>query len=223
MFGPPVSRHAVAIKAVVFDLGGVLIDLHSDRAGRELIQRHGLSRHSLARLTRSCFESYPRSVTELAILGKVETSTYLEAFLRECSVKDLERLRANRLSVIGHERKDVLTIVEQLRQAGLICCVLSNTIALHWERLGSAREYPCLALFDHVFASHLIGSAKPQKEAFGFVANALRVQMSECLLVDDTPLNVEKAKAVGWRGILFISTAQLRRDVSDLLQAPWNI
>jgi len=47
--------------------------------------------------------------------------------------------------------------------------------------------------------------------------------MSECLLVDDTPLNVEKAKAVGWRGILFISTAQLRRDVSDLLQAPWNI
>ena len=161
MFGPPVSRHAVAIKAVVFDLGGVLIDLHSDRAGRELIQRHGLSRHSLARLTRSCFESYPRSVTELAMLGKVETSTYLKAFLRECSVKDLERLRANRLSVIGRERKDVLTIVEQLRQAGLICCVLSNTIALHWERLGSAREYPCLALFDHVFASHLIGSAKP--------------------------------------------------------------
>ena len=95
------------------------------------------------------------------MLGKVETSTYLEAFLRECSVKDLERLRANRLSVIGRERKDVLTIVEQLRQAGLICCVLSNTIALHWERLGSAREYPCLALFDHVFASHLIGSAKP--------------------------------------------------------------
>jgi glucose-1-phosphatase len=223
MFGPPLSRHAVAIKAVVFDLGGVLIDLHSDRAGRELIQRYGLSPHSLARLTRSCFESYPRSVTELAMLGKVETSTYLEAFLSECSVKDPERLRANRLSIVGRERKDVLTIVEQLRQAGLICCVLSNTIALHWERLGSAREYPCLALFDHVFASHLIGSAKPQKGAFGFVANALKVQMSECLLVDDTPLNVESAKAVGWRGILFISTAQLRRDVSDLLQAPWNI
>jgi 2-haloacid dehalogenase len=74
-----------------------------------------------------------------------------------------------------------------------------------------------------MFLFPLIGSAKPQKEAFGFVANALRVQMSECLLVDDTPLNVEKAKAVGWRGILFIGTAQLRRDVSDLLQAPWNI
>ena len=29
-------------------------------------------------------------------------------------------------------------------------------------------------------------SAKPQKEAFSFVANALKLQMSECLLVDDT-------------------------------------
>ncbi len=124
------------------------------------------------------------------------------------------------LSVVGRERKDVLTIVEHLKEAGLKCCVLSNTIALHWERLGSAREYPCLGLFDHIFASHLIGCAKPEKEAFSFVANALKVQMPECLLVDDTPLNIETAKALGWRGILFSSTAQLQRDINDLLQAP---
>lgn len=217
MFDPPLSREAVAIKAVVFDLGGVLIDLHSDEAGRELVEQYGLSPDSFARLTRSCFESHPRSVTELAMLGKIDTSTYLKAFLEECGVKDLERLRTNRLSVVGRERRDVLTIVERLKQAGLKCCVLSNTIALHWERLGSAREYPSLCRFDHIFPSHLIGCAKPQKEAFWFVANALKVQMSECLLVDDTLLNVESAKAVGWRGILFTSTAQLRGDLDDLL------
>ena len=220
MFDPPLSLQAGETKAVVFDLGGVLIDLHSDEAGRELMEQYGLSPHSFARLTRSCFESHPRSVTELAMLGKIETSTYLEAFLRECSVKNLERLRANRLSVVGRERKDVLKIVGHLKQVGQKSCVLSNTIALHWERLGSVREYPWLALFDHIFASHLIGCAKPDKEAFSFVANALNVQMSECLLVDDTLLNVERAKTVGWRGILFTNTAQLQRDVSDLLQTP---
>lgn len=220
MFDTPLSRRTVATKAVAFDLGGVLIDLHSDEARRELIEQYGLSPHSFAQLTRSCFESHPRSVTELAMLGKIETSTYLEAFLRECSVKNPERLRANRLSVVGRQRKDVLTIVEHLKQAGLKCCVLSNTIALHWEKLGSAREYPCLGRFDHVFASHLIGCAKPEKEAFSFVANALKVEMSECLLVDDTPLNIKRAKALGWRGVLFTSTAQLQRDIGDLLQAP---
>jgi FMN phosphatase YigB (HAD superfamily) len=29
-------------KAVVFDLGGVLIDLHSEEAGRELLEKYGL-------------------------------------------------------------------------------------------------------------------------------------------------------------------------------------
>lgn len=152
------------------------------------------------------------------MVGTAGTSEYLDGFLRECSVKDLARLRANRLSVIGCERRAVFEIVGQLKQAGVIYCVLSNTIALHWERLAIAEMYPSLHLFDHIFASHLIGHAKPEAGAFRFVTSALEVQMAECLLVDDTPLNVEGAKAVGWRGILFKDAAQLQRDLSDVLE-----
>ena len=204
-------------KAVVFDLGGVLIDLHADEARRELIHKYGLLSHGFARLTRSSFESHPRSITELAMIGKVGTSEYLEAFLRECSVKDLEALRLNRLSVIGKERTNVFAIVEELKRAGLICCVLSNTVPLHWDKLRSATEYPSFALFEHLFASHLIKCAKPEKESFLFVARALNIQMSECLLVDDTPLNVDRAKAAGWQALLFRDAAQLKRDLNDLL------
>jgi hypothetical protein len=109
------NEHCTLTKAVVFDLGGVLIDLHSEEAGRELMQKYGLLPHRLANLTRSCFESRPRSITELAMIGKVGTPEYLEAFLRECSVKDLEGLRVNRLSVVGRERARVFAIVEQLK------------------------------------------------------------------------------------------------------------
>lgn len=182
------------IKAVVFDLGGVLIDLHADEARRELIERYGLLAQGFARLTRSSFQSHPRSITELAMTGKVGPSEYLEAFLGECTRKDLPGLSVNRLSVLGRERKNVFAIVEQLKQAGSRCCVLSNTIALHWEKLSSVSDYPSLGIFDHVFASHLIECAKPEKTAFSFVANALKIRMSECLLIDDTPLNVNS----GW-------------------------
>ncbi|HVF73295.1 MAG TPA: HAD-IA family hydrolase [Chthoniobacterales bacterium] len=207
------------IKAVIFDLGGVLIDLHAEAAKRELIRDFGLPSQRFARLTRSSFESDPRSITEMAMIGKAGTSDYLDAFLGNCSVKDLSGLRANRLSVVGKERPDVFAIVARLKQAGLICCVMSNTIALHWEKLGSTGEYPSLGIFHHVFASHLMECAKPEEASFSFVATALNLRMSECLLVDDTRLNVRRAKQVGWRALLFRDAARLDRDIVRLLPA----
>jgi FMN phosphatase YigB (HAD superfamily) len=197
-------------KAVVFDLGGVLIDLHSSEARRELIDKFGMRSDRIDALTRSCFTQRRRSITELAMIGKVGTADYLAAFLRGCRTKDAGGIRANRLSVLGRERKDVFAIAGRLQRAGMVCCIFSNTIALHWEKLSSGRDYPSLGGFDHIFASHLIGWAKPSQTAFSFVADALKLQMSECLLVDDTPLNVERARAVGWRSFLFTNAASLR-------------
>jgi len=204
-------------KAVVFDVGGVLIDLHSEIAGHEMTEKYGFRSETFAGLTRSSFVSGPKSITELATIGRVGTAEYLDAFLNECSVKDLDGLRLNRLSVVGRERTNVFAVVRELKRAGYICCVLSNTISLHWEKLNSASEYPSFALFDHIFASHVIKCAKPAKESFLFVARALNIHMSECLLVDDTPLNVDRAKAAGWQALLFRDAAQLKRDLNHLL------
>lgn len=201
-------------KAVVFDLGGVLVDLHATEARQELITSYGISSQRFDRLTRSCFTSARRSITERAMTGKVSTSEYLADFCRACSRKDLDGIRQNRLSVIGSEKADVFAIAHQLREDGVTCCILSNTIALHWERLSLTRDYPFLHSFDRIFASHLVGRAKPRKHAFSFVANALGLRMSECLLVDDTPMNVNGARAAGWRAVLFTGTDSLRQSLA---------
>ena len=211
------NRQTQAIKAVVFDVGGVLIDLHSEDASRELIEKYGLTPQAFARMTRSSFESHPRTITELAMIGQVGTEDYLDAFLHECRRKDLDALRLNRLTVVGRERANVFRIVEDLKRAGFICCVLSNTISLHWDKLRSVTDYPSFALFDHLFASHIIKSAKPEESSFIFVATALNLAMSACLLVDDTLLNVDGAKAAGWQALLFSDHAQLQRDLDELL------
>jgi FMN phosphatase YigB (HAD superfamily) len=210
------TQHAVT-KAVIFDLGGVLIDLHSNEARRELIEKYGIRSHSYDRLARSSFVSHPKSITELAMIAKARTSDYLGRFLQECSIKDAEAIRANRLSLLGRERTNVFEIAKRLKQAGLMCCIFTNTIALHWEKLSSRREYPSLWNFDHVFASHLIACAKPEETAFSFVANSLKVRMPECLLIDDSPLNVNGAKAVGWRAVLFSDVEKLQRDISGFI------
>jgi len=208
------ARIKTGPKAVIFDLGGVLIDLHSFEAKRELIEKFGLRSSRVDILTRSCFTHRRRSITELAMLGKVRTSEYLAAFSRECSSRDTRGIKANRLSVVGRERRDVFAIARRLQRAGTLCCVFSNTIALHWEKLSCRGDYPSLSAFEHIFASHLIGHAKPGETAFSFVARALKLQMSECLLVDDTPLNVERAQASGWQGLLFTDAARLQNDLA---------
>jgi len=212
-------RQSTVVKAVVFDLGGVLIELYAAEARRELIEKYGIQSQSFNRLTRSSFASHRKSITELAMVGRIGISAYLEAFSRACTVKDEQGIRVNRLSVVGPERANVFNLAKQLKQAGFVCCVLTNTIALHWEKLRSTREYPSLAVFDRVFASHLIKCAKPEESSFSFVADALHIPMSECLLVDDTPLNVERAKAAGWQALLFSDAAELRRNVHSLLHA----
>ena len=155
-------------KAVVFDLGGVLIDLHSDKARRELIEKYGMRPQRFDHLTRSCFTSRQSSITELAIVGRVGTADYLKAFVRECTREDVEGIRANRLSVIGGERADVFEVARKLQRAGLTCCVFSNTIALHWEKLRSRSEYPSLRGFNRIFASHLIALRQASRKCVFF-------------------------------------------------------
>jgi 2-haloacid dehalogenase len=76
-----------------------------------------------------------------------------------------------------------------------------------------------LSAFDRIFASDLIARAKPQRNAFSYVADALKLRMSECLLVDDTPLNVDKAKAAGWRGLLFTDAVSFQHKLLTELTA----
>ncbi len=84
------DQQATRAKAVVFDLGGVLIDLRSSQARRELIDDFGMPAKRFDQLTRSCFTMSRRSITELAMIGRVDTSIYLARFLRELAGKTRE-------------------------------------------------------------------------------------------------------------------------------------
>jgi len=66
---------------------------------------------------------------------------------------------------------------------------------------------------DGVFASCDVGARKPQQEFFGAVLAVLGVDADQCLVVDDSPANVEGARAAGLDAVLHTSTAQLRTEL----------
>lgn len=94
--------------------------------------------------------------------------------------------------------------------------VLSNVGPQHFEKLFSIAEQQ--ELFDKVILSYNVGMAKPDVAIFELTAQELGVQPNECVMIDDTSLNIEAAINAGMQGIQFISLGQSRDELNNLLE-----
>ena len=56
--------------------------------------------------------------------------------------------------------------------------------------------------FQGCFAAYQIGYMKPELEFFTHIENILGLNPTELLLIDDTPANIQAAKAKGWHTYL---------------------
>jgi HAD superfamily hydrolase (TIGR01509 family) len=91
--------------------------------------------------------------------------------------------------------------------------LLSNSNVLHWRRV--LDELGLGALFEHQFASHLMGKIKPDAEAFEHVLASLDCQAAQVLFLDDNILNVEAARRIGMRADLVRGAHEARRSLQQ--------
>ena len=86
---------------------------------------------------------------------------------------------------------------------------LCITNVLHWPRF--IEEMGLGNLFEYHFASHLMGKLKPDREVFEHVVAALACEPSAILFLDDQPLNVEAAQALGLRAACVREVQEVER------------
>lgn len=179
-----------AVKAVVFDLGGVLLRLRDPvkQFGLEITEAQFQQRWLLSPAVRefergaSDQEAFSRAiVAELAL--PMEWPAFLERFdgWPECVFPDARAL----LDAVP---------------AGISRGLLSNTNAVHWGRADIAMLLA--GRFDRTFLSFETGLLKPDRESFTQVFREFGCEASEILYFDDNPLNVEAAKQTGMQAHL---------------------
>jgi glucose-1-phosphatase len=196
----------------LFDIGGVIIDLDFHDARSTLESEYLMDPETFLELTRSGFSSEVLSVTEKAMIGAIGTQEYLAAFQNACKRPvPLETVQRLRTSILGPERPQMLEFLRQLKPK-IPIAAFTNTIELHWELLTNPKFYRFTELFGSIFASHLLGDAKPRAEAFGKVLNGLGVSPEEVIFIDDSELNVFGASRIGITGIVFRSVDTLRQE-----------
>jgi putative hydrolase of the HAD superfamily len=78
----------------------------------------------------------------------------------------------------------------------------SNTNASHFGRF-SGDFASQLKHFDHLVVSHEAGARKPHVDFFAYAHQFAQASPSECVFVDDLPVNVETAVRFGWNGVVY--------------------
>jgi putative hydrolase of the HAD superfamily len=91
----------------------------------------------------------------------------------------------------------------------------SNTNELHaaWFRRQFAGT---LRHFDHLVLSHEIGVRKPHADFFEHCRRLAGVKPDQCLFIDDSPANIEGARACGWHAILYRNSDELRLRMREM-------
>lgn len=197
---------------IIFDLGGVLLDLNmQDLHGA--CHRLGIDPELFFVKTEGSGGGHStvcqgisasKVITDYQV-GSMTTDAFLSLVQSLCpegiTVGDIIEAWNACIGIIPKERLDM---IKELRRRGYHTHLLSNTNDLHWEevkrRYFSEEGYTCEDLFDHVFVSHEMHLAKPDPEIYRQAVRRIGRPAAECLFIDDAQVNVEGAKREGLQG-----------------------
>lgn len=180
--------------ALLFDLGGVVIDIDFDRAFKVWQPRSSLSVEEM-RLRFSFDLQYQRHER-----GEIAAAAYYDHLASILKLDaDHAHIDLGWNSIYVGEITETTAMVRTMRNR-LPCHAFTNTNAAHmgtWCNL-----FPAVVdLFDRIFASHVMGIRKPERKAFDHISQAIGVAPGSIVFFDDLLENVQAASAAGFQGV----------------------
>lgn len=194
----------VVIKAVVFDFGGVFAKEVMSLIYNETAKRTGVGLDVVKSEIHKLIPSAQRGEKAMnefwkALAQKLNSTPSL---IEVVWTKTFE----NNIKI----DKEVEKIIRKLKKDGYNVVVCTNTIETFSEIHKRNKNYN---IFDFVVISCEISMRKPDREIYEFVLKKLNVEPEECVFVDDKLENVEGAKKIGLKAILFRDASQLKEDL----------
>jgi putative hydrolase of the HAD superfamily len=210
----------VTVRAVVFDLGGVLTESPLDAFGAYEAEA-GLPEGFIRRLNSTDPDTNAWARFER---GELDVDGFCTAFEAEAAAVG-HRVDAHRVlaALAGELRPAMVAAVRALRAHGLPLGLLSNNVA-PMERTGRLGEL--LALFDAVVESSLEGVRKPEPEIYRRALERLAeavgrpLEPADCVYLDDLGINLKPARALGMHTIKVSDPAAALAELSALVGMP---
>lgn len=190
-------------RAVVFDLGGVLLDWNPRRLYRKLFDDEAEMDRFLSEVcTMEWHHAHdlgvpPEQTCPPLIAAHPQYAEHIRAWIERSE------------EMVGGPIEGSVEILRALKERDVPVYALTNMET--WTYPGRRDRYPFLGWFDGTVVSGFEGVAKPDPEVFDLLLDRFRLNAASTLFIDDSPRNVAAARDVGIQAIEFESPTDLRR------------
>jgi len=199
------------IKAIVFDIGGVLLRTE-DQSGRQMLEeKYHLPAGGANALV---FDSEP---SRLSSIGKAPQSAIWQNVAQQLDLTPEEQEYFRKAFWSGDRLdQDLITFLKSCRPT-YKTALLSNA----WEgsREHFAHNYGFVEgeMVDHVLISAELGVAKPNYRIYDILRSTLGFEYAEIIFVDDFLQNIEAAKQLGINAIHFQTGTNVINQIKSIL------
>ena len=195
------------IKAVIFDLGNVLLNYNAHKAANRFAHACKVPK------TRLWDHFFTSQVEKAYTRGKITCREfYRHAKLCLKVPVDFQKFKFY-WNDIFWENKGMDALLARLKKKYPLY-LISNTNKMHFDHIRA--EFKILRHFKKTFPSHEVGHRKPEPQIYKKVLKRIKLRPEETVFIDDIPKFVEGAQAVGMHAIRFRNKRQLERELHKL-------
>lgn len=196
----------MTIKALLFDLGNVLLFFSHDRMREQLAAVTGLSVPAV----RALLDEERRQWRYEA--GDVTTDEIHELFRAKARKPFARRDLLHAASDIFTAHAEMVPVLKQLKAKGYRLVIVSNTNEAHMDH--AEARYECFRYFDAKIYSYAVKAMKPEPAFYEAALRAAACGREECLFADDLAENVDGARRFGFKGVVFTTAAAFKQDAA---------
>jgi len=200
----------IKLNNIIFDLGGVLLDIDFNKV------QQAFHRIGFTNFDQQYSQLQASHLFQKLEMGKISENDFYHT-LKKGSTQQInnEQIKNAWNSILQDFRTESMNFLQKLKKEYRIF-LLSNTNSIHLneintilnQQLGvSELDY----YFEKAYYSHKVGMRKPNSDVYQYVIKDAQLNPEETLFIDDTYVNIDAAKNLGFQTHLLIEGERIEK------------
>lgn len=202
------------IKAVIFDIGGVVQGVDWSFVVNSLIDiKEDLDIESY----RSAFYHDREKYLHMYETSKISKQEFWGMVASRLGIdpKHIDLLSDSFELLYSFINNDIIDLVKQLKYSYKVFALANSCPELEHKMI---KDNIYTHIFDKIYFSHRTGKRKPEKEAYSFIFEENRLQPEECILIDNDIGNIRAAREAGMHSLLVKDPTSLKKELFFILE-----